>query len=202
MNLRAKFVFSIGLLGLLCLMLPGSLRANTLYTYTGNAFTEFSGSYACPPECSITGSFTVAAPLPPNMVFIQQYGDNIHAISYDFTDGVHEFNTANSTVTYLNVGTDSSGAIDAWLIYLYGATTPTELITNSSLLWQLCAFNDCSMDYRTSSFAWNIASPGKWSPPSTPATEPSTYVLLGTELLLGFSALVARSKRHAPLASC
>jgi len=30
MNLRAKFVFSIGLLGLLCLTLPGSLRANTI----------------------------------------------------------------------------------------------------------------------------------------------------------------------------
>jgi hypothetical protein len=32
-HLRAKLVFSIGLLCLLCLTLPGSLRADTVYTY-------------------------------------------------------------------------------------------------------------------------------------------------------------------------
>jgi hypothetical protein len=35
MKLRAKLVFSIGLLGLVCLMLPGSARADT-YTYVGS----------------------------------------------------------------------------------------------------------------------------------------------------------------------
>jgi PEP-CTERM motif len=50
MNLMAKFVFSIGLLGLLCLMLPGAASADTIpgppltindsgYTYSGVGFT-------------------------------------------------------------------------------------------------------------------------------------------------------------------
>jgi len=50
MNLRTKFVFSIGFLGLLCLMLPGTARADTIpgptltnadggYTYSGVGFT-------------------------------------------------------------------------------------------------------------------------------------------------------------------
>ena len=45
MNTRAKFVISIGLLGLLCLLLPGSVRADTTYMYTGNAYTLCDGSY-------------------------------------------------------------------------------------------------------------------------------------------------------------
>jgi hypothetical protein len=46
MNLRAKCVFSICLLGLLCVMLPVSLRANTIYTYTGNPYNFCAGTYA------------------------------------------------------------------------------------------------------------------------------------------------------------
>jgi len=39
MNLRSKLVCSIGLLAMLSLMLPGSLRADSYtYTYTGNSF--------------------------------------------------------------------------------------------------------------------------------------------------------------------
>jgi hypothetical protein len=36
MNLRAKFVFSIGLLGLMCLLLPGSLRADPIVGTTNS----------------------------------------------------------------------------------------------------------------------------------------------------------------------
>src|SRR5208283_2606312 len=47
MNVRAKFVFSVGLLSLLCLMAPGPLRANTTYTYTGNPYYACNGAYTC-----------------------------------------------------------------------------------------------------------------------------------------------------------
>jgi hypothetical protein len=39
MNLSLKFLFSIGLLSLVCLMLSASLPAETIYTYSGNTFT-------------------------------------------------------------------------------------------------------------------------------------------------------------------
>lgn len=45
MKLRLKFLFSIGLLGLLCLLLPGSLRADATYGYGGNPFTSCSGHW-------------------------------------------------------------------------------------------------------------------------------------------------------------
>jgi hypothetical protein len=37
MNLKVKFVFSIGLMGLLCLMLPGSLRADTITVFQNSS---------------------------------------------------------------------------------------------------------------------------------------------------------------------
>lgn len=46
MNFNAKFVFSISLQGLLCLMLSGSLRADTVYTYTSPAYDVCYGTYA------------------------------------------------------------------------------------------------------------------------------------------------------------
>ena len=44
MNLRAKFVFSIGFLGLLCIMLPGSARADLVgTTVTGSLDFDADG---------------------------------------------------------------------------------------------------------------------------------------------------------------
>jgi hypothetical protein len=43
-----------------------SAKADTTYTYTGPQFTEF-GAAVCPPTCNITGSFTLATPLPANV---------------------------------------------------------------------------------------------------------------------------------------
>jgi hypothetical protein len=47
MKLRLKFVFSLGLLGLLYLFLPGSMQAQTEYMYTGNPYTNCNGTYTC-----------------------------------------------------------------------------------------------------------------------------------------------------------
>jgi hypothetical protein len=51
-----------GLVMGLCLF-AASARADTIYTYTGNPFTVFSGLDACPPVCNISGSFNLASPL-------------------------------------------------------------------------------------------------------------------------------------------
>jgi hypothetical protein len=69
MNLRAKFVISIGLLGLLCLVLPGSLRADsyglTFFDagYVGSGIdpgAPFSPGYPGYPDPSYPGSNWVA----------------------------------------------------------------------------------------------------------------------------------------------
>jgi hypothetical protein len=87
MNLKAKFVFSIGLLGLLCLLLPGSLPAQTIGTFNGVNCIPFS----CDPYYGVTA-------------YQQVYG------SSDFT-GVTSFNQINffldpsDTTSVLSSGT-------------------------------------------------------------------------------------------------
>lgn len=69
MNLRAKFVFSIGFLGLLCVMLPGSLRADgfglTFFDqgYAGGGRVT-SPRYFGSPDPSVPGSIWVAFNAP------------------------------------------------------------------------------------------------------------------------------------------
>jgi hypothetical protein len=45
MRLANKLGLWIGALGLVCAALPGSLRADEMYTYTGQDYNECAGSY-------------------------------------------------------------------------------------------------------------------------------------------------------------
>jgi hypothetical protein len=86
---------------------PASAQTTT-YSYTGNAYNQFGGTFTCPPVCGIRGSFTVAAPLPPTSNF------SFTPISFSFTDGLTTFTPANTTNPAFDVVTDSSGNIVSW----------------------------------------------------------------------------------------
>jgi hypothetical protein len=148
MHLRAKCVFSIGLLGLVCLMLPGSLRADTVYTYTGNPYNFCVGTYApnginnvCPQPYALSLTFdtTLSGTQLDNLVLnTQQDVTNAHCSgctgiapiagnltasvsSFSFTDGSGFSITQADTANYgFDVTTDSNGNILAWFIYAQG----------------------------------------------------------------------------------
>jgi hypothetical protein len=82
-------------------------KADTTYSYTGPQFTEF-GEASCPPECNITGSFTLATPLPANEV-----GAAITAKTpFAFSSGPF---TGTAFGPFL-ISTNAAGAIDGWAI--------------------------------------------------------------------------------------
>jgi PEP-CTERM motif len=141
MNARARFVFSVGLLGLLCLMLAGSMRADTAYTYTGNPYNNCSGTYApsginnvCPKPYALSVTFetTLSGTQLDNLVLntaadfnaihsdISLVGGNLTAYvpTFSFTDGTgFSITQANATKFGFDVTTDSNGNIEAWVIY-------------------------------------------------------------------------------------
>jgi hypothetical protein len=101
-----------GLVMGLCLF-AASARADTIYTYTGNPFTVFSGLDVCPPVCNISGSFTLASPLAANLPF-----EAITPTAFSFTDGSVTVTEGASEGGRFEVATDSGGNISFWEIAL------------------------------------------------------------------------------------
>jgi hypothetical protein len=144
MNLREKFVFSIGLLSLLYLLLPGSLRADTTYAYTSNPYNSCSGTYApsginnvCPQPyaLSLTLNTTLSGTQLDNLGLnftadyaaihsagfgISQVVGNLtpYVSSFSFTDSSgFSITQTNATKYGFDVTTDSKGNIQAWVIF-------------------------------------------------------------------------------------
>ena len=99
--------------GLLCLLVGALLVSAsglcaTTYTYSGPAFTNV----AQPPFTAtgrVTGSFTVASPLPP--LNAADIGNLL--VKYSFTDGINTYSSTdpNARVFLFWISTDSTGAI-------------------------------------------------------------------------------------------
>lgn len=144
--------------------------SSVVYTFTGVPFNNFVNT-TCPPTCRITGSITVAQPLPPN-INDQQIGgssSNFTPISFSFTDGVTTAtNRTCPTDNIFNANTDASGNITQYAInvcfnhggsYFYLSYDPPfgTLVglngTNNGAFYQ-AYFNDGSA---VSGGAWSIS---------------------------------------------
>ena len=206
MNLRAKFVFLIGLLGLVCLMLPGSLRADTVLTYTGNAYTFCQYAYTCTgtsPALSFTLDTTLTGPQFDNLAIGTVTGGNLSGFvsSFALTDGA-EVTVTQSTAAlqFFDVTTVASGDITSWEILAYtngtqGAVNYFGATCNGS------AANCSNVDttqvlvngYYYLAYGQNSGAPGTWTVTTTPEPGTGGLMLLGVGLL----GLVMR-KRIAP----
>jgi hypothetical protein len=190
-----KFHCSLGFVGmlLLCFMsaivLAPPASADTLYTYTGNPFTQFQGTDSCTAgvgECSITLSFTLASPIPNNFgFFIAQ----VFPLSFSMSDGVHNLTQFNSSGSFF-VGTGPTGQIIAWsigaltpltqnqfILQTDGPQAPPSAVDNTNTLTAVAGGSI------STGFAVNLNSPGTWKISTVPTPEPSSLLLLAAGLL-------------------
>ena len=196
---------------LLCgamLVAPATSSGTTMYTYTGN-FLGPDADCGCSfapytTSDSVMGFFTVNAPLADNLTNMTNVTGLV--TDFSFSDGLQTFNESSSLMfEAFEVATNSSGAIDAWEVELGTGYGNVILSCNGDLSgtdacspgngWGVGGAADET--FYSGSVGLNEGAPGTW----TAAPEPSILVLLGTELL-GLLAWAARSKRHAPSASC
>jgi hypothetical protein len=205
--------------GLFALAGAPAARADAIYTYTGNSYNKFYGVFACPPDCQLTGSVTLATALSPNMAFAR-----VSVTDFSFTDGNIGFTpttfteygaTSASNIganTYFDFATDSMGNITAWAFQMstpgfscslggfvcgIGFTSVTPGIEGSAFLFGLLNQGGDVTLYAsngavTGAYAL-VQTPGSWSGPGGTVTtpEPATLALL-LPGLLGLAGIARR----------
>jgi hypothetical protein len=184
------------------LMLPGSLLANTIYTYSGNPYTSCGGTYTCngtTPVLSITFETSSMGAALDNLS-----GDNITATieSLSFTDGTGLSLTSCAVSTCsVVVSSNSSGDITAWQVIPLEPSPAVGYYVFSEYGFGMN--EDYSQTSTSSTVGYgDTTTQGIWSAPSTaiPTPAPSTIYLLGPGIV-GLLALAARSKRPSPTVS-
>jgi hypothetical protein len=179
----------LGLLGCVLFSFFGVQTANadTTYVYTGNPFNAWGGTDSCSMgvgECSLSGSFTVAAPLPANMAF-----GSVTPVSFSFTDGVNTITSADTlTLDILEVETNASGQIDGWYFHFNVNVAPDSTFeltsdTDPPLATEgdLSAVESNLPPYAFSAEAQLFGDPGSWSVAGA-VPEPGSLALLGMGL--------------------
>jgi hypothetical protein len=202
MNLRAKLVCSIGLLAMLSLMLPGSLRADSYtYTYTGNSFGYNGSAY---PLSGVSGSFTLSSALALGTTTDLAPGTAGSSVAdYSFTDGKSSWTLGNFVLApagypfgpqnAFSVTTDASGQIVAWDITVYSGLYPSGgwiftcnegAACNTGLSQD--GVSDWDLDYNADlggGGVYGSYSQGSWVSPAVSTPEPSSLLVLAIGLL-------------------
>ena len=195
-----KLSFAIGLLGLVCLI-PGSLRANTVYTYTGNPYTTCSyvpGGDACLGgvhlsltfDTSLTG--TELSNFSGDMVpYLQSFF--AHDVggpegNVEAGGGGPAFILGSFFITF-DINTNAFGGITSWDISLADHGHIAHIATNNN------------MDSSDSGepglvLGFNNGDPGSWSPTAViPEPGTASLTLIGIGLVIGTAV---RRSRGAP----
>lgn len=109
---KGPFILILPLLFLAVASSP--VVADAVYTYTGHNFDTAVGAYITLDK--VTGTFTVANPLPANLSSSDISAD---VLSYSFSDGVQTLTEANSAIVSFLVTTGPSGVLSEWSITVW-----------------------------------------------------------------------------------
>jgi hypothetical protein len=162
--MKLKILSALIFIGLLIAPAAQAQSGSATYSYSGPPFTSFYGTDSCPLICGVTGSFTMAQPLAPNLAF-----GPVTPESFSFTDGSNVITNLNygQGNSIISVSTDASGNILYWQIELTESNPPdivTEhyLYTSPYFGTELITADESIQDYYSDE-AFEESGPGTWT---------------------------------------
>jgi hypothetical protein len=178
-------------------LLTAPALADTVYTYTGNPFTQVVAPITT--SDFVTASFTVASPLAPNSEFSNEILGALpfNPISWDVsTAGYTISNATPGVIVGLNFWTDSQGNIVDWIFGAEAESVPGQIETDRA---EISSFDFVGDHYGTVNQSLNSNNPGVWTiststPPAVP--EPQSLLLVATGLL-GVLSTVRRNLQRS-----
>jgi hypothetical protein len=151
-------------------VLVGQARADVLYTYTGNSFTNAELPYSTSDHLSVTLDFAEA--IGPNYGYLQ-----VVPVSFTFTGGVVGDTTSNSPETSggFYVQTDASGTINGWYMI---ARSPSTLVQSQHTLYDGAQYDYASYNNGVNNGAATVSgNAGQWVTSVSAVPEPSSLII-------------------------
>ena len=180
---------SLGIAILMMALGARSVRASTIYTYTGNDY-----QLAPPPFTTsdfITASFPFASPLAPDLPLTDD--TSLVASSWTISDGVYTDTPLNSTLTELLIATNAAGSPLYWEFIVGGVDTTIGSFYNPQFPGGSADY-DHAVENGTSKCACNLDAHGTWATSASGVPEAGTNELIS----LGVAILVIAGWRNAP----
>jgi hypothetical protein len=174
--------------GVLAMCLAAPVKADSVESYTGNAYTNVavpSSGYTT--ASFITATLTFKNPLPANASLAYGYGGigtptaTDPLLAFSISDGAATFNLSNGLNIFLVTG--SQGQIVSWFVGACAAPCSSALNIDTqfglpSPFATLGADGSTLGSYGSAS-AYNTDDPGTW----TSVPEPSSFLMLGAGIL-------------------
>jgi hypothetical protein len=111
------------------------------------------------------------------------FANSVQPLSFSFTDGVQTIDNVSATSSQFGIGTNSSGAIDAWRIVVQTLVGTT----NKEIATALVPFSIMTSDSGNNSgtLGENHGDPGTWTETTASSAVPelSTFALLGSGII-------------------
>lgn len=213
MNTKLKFVFSMGLFGLLCLLLPASLRADTTYTYTGNTFTACTDLFVSGSGCQGSVNIFFETSLTGSALDNLSDDDITNSLVLaTITDGEEAYTgpigcgpVCNNGINFVTVhiSTNAVGDITAWSIVgdntnqggnVEAHITSTNFEDTGAVTvntYALCGTISCASTA-------SVRKAGTWSAPvGTPEPSPATLMLIGVVLAIALRKRIRQTRPQA-----